>query len=220
MNTPLLSLPVQLKPVNWDMTQTPQVSTHSSVVVPIRSLGPRHRDRIAAHLIAMDGRDRYLRFGYAANDEQILRYVRELDFERDEIFGIYNRRLELMAVAHLALPSGPTLSSVAEFGVAVSKKARGRGWGARLFERAVMHARNQGIDTLFIHALSENTAMIKIARNAGARLEQASGETEAYLKLPPATLDTRMSELVEEQLALTDYRFKVQAKASGISLRP
>lgn len=30
-------------------------------------------------------------FGYAANDEQVRRYVSGLDFERDEIFGIYNR---------------------------------------------------------------------------------------------------------------------------------
>ena len=33
-----------------------------------------------------------------------------------------------------------------------------------------------------------------------------------YLRLPRATLDTRVSEIVEEQLALTDYRLKVQAK--------
>ena len=52
---------------------------------------------------------------------------------------------------------------------------------------------------LFIHALSENTAMIKIARNAGATLERAGSETDAYLRLPPATLDTRVSEMVEEQ---------------------
>ena len=65
---------------------------------------------------------------------------------------------------------------------------------------------------MFIHALSENTAMIKIARSAGATLERAGGETDAYLRLPPATLDTRMSELVEEQLAQTDYRLKVQAR--------
>ena len=32
--------------------------------------------------------------------------------------------------------------------------------GARLFDRAVMHARNEGVDMLFIHALSENTAIL------------------------------------------------------------
>ena len=194
------------------MTETPQVSKRSPVVVPIRSLGPSHRERIASHLKALDPQDRYLRFGYAANDEQIQRYAESLDFDRDEIFGVYNRKLELIAVAHLAFSQDPQHESCAEFGVSVLKKYRGRGLGARLFERAVMHARNDGVDMLFIHALSENTAMIKIARDAGATMERTGAETDAYLRLPPATLDSRMSEMVEEQLALTDYRLKVQAK--------
>ena len=189
-----------------------QVPKPSPVMVPIRSLGPGHRARIASHLKALDQGDRYLRFGYTANDEQIDRYVEGLDFERDDIFGVYNRKLELIAVAHLAFSQDPAMLTCAEFGVSVLKKARGRGLGARLFDRAVMHARNEGIDMLFIHALSENTAMLKIARNAGAKLERAGSETDAYLRLPPATLDSRMAELVEEQVAQTDYHFKLQAR--------
>src|SRR6478736_1774659 len=169
------------------------------VLVPIRSLGPAHRARIATHLLALDADDRYLRFGYTATDEQIGRYVADLDFDRDDIFGIYNRKLELIAVAHLAFSADPKASNCAEFGVSVLRKARGRGYGSRLFERAVIHARNDGVDLLFIHALSENTAMIKIARNAGATLDRVGPETDAHLRLPPATLDSRMSELVEEQ---------------------
>jgi len=200
--------------------RTPPASPHSApqgravspVVVPIRSIGPGHRERIAQHLLALSPQDRYLRFGYAAGDEQIHRYADSLDFERDEIFGIYNRRLELIAMAHLAFSADPEYASCAEFGVSVADRARGRGYGARLFERAVMHARNEGVDLLFIHALSENTAMIKIARNAGATLERDGAETEAYLRLPPATMDSRVTELVEEQMALTDYRLKAQAK--------
>jgi len=185
-----------------------------SRVVPIRSLGAGHRGRIAAHLLSLDGQDRYLRFGYAASDEQIQRYVDQLDFERDEVFGIFNRALELLAIAHLAfLPHEPGAPAGAEFGVSVLRKARGRGYGARLFDRAVMHARNEGVELMFIHALSETTAMIRSARNAGATLERDGSETEAYLRLPPATLDSRVSEIVEEQVAQADYRLKKQAKS-------
>ncbi|MDO9357998.1 MAG: GNAT family N-acetyltransferase [Polaromonas sp.] len=182
------------------------------VMVPIRSIGPSHGGRIEAHLLALGEHDRYLRFGYAASDEQVRRYVAGLNFERDEIFGIYNRRLELIAMAHLALSVDPNLTSCAEFGVSVLPHARGRGYGARLFERAVMHARNEGVSMMFIHALSENTAMLNIARKAGAVIERDGSESEAYLKLPPADLDSRMSAIVEEQIAQTDYRLKVQAK--------
>jgi GNAT superfamily N-acetyltransferase len=194
------------------MIESPSVTAKNPVTVPIRSLGPSHRRRIAAHLLALDEHDRYLRFGYNATDEQVERYVAKLDFDRDEIFGIYNRKLELIAMAHLAFSLDPALRSCAEFGVSVLRKARGRGYGGRLFDRAVMHARNEGVELLFIHALSENTAMIKIARNSGATLERVGSETDAHLRLPPATLDSRVSELLEEQLAQTDYRLKVQAR--------
>ena len=182
------------------------------IMVPIRSIGPSHGARIAAHLLALTPNDRYLRFGYIANDEQVQRYVDGLNFERDEIFGIYNRKLELIAMAHLAYSTDPQLKSCAEFGVSVVAGARGRGYGSRLFERAVIHARNDGVDMMFIHALSENTAMLSIARKGGATIERDGSESEAYLKLPPADLDSRVTEMVEEQIAQTDYRFKVQAK--------
>jgi len=194
------------------MVETPDPKPTAPALVPIRSLGPGHRDRIAAHLLALEEHDRYLRFGYPANDEQIRHYVEHLDFDRDDIFGIYNRKLELLAMAHLAFVHEAETRSCAEFGVSVLGKARGRGYGSRLFERAVMHARNEGVEMLFIHALTENTAMLKIARNAGATLERAGSETDAYLRLPPATLDSRVSEMLEEQMAQTDYRLKVQAK--------
>ena len=182
------------------------------VLIPIRSIGPSHGARIAAHLLALSAQDRYLRFGYAANDEQILRYVSGLNFERDDIFGIYNRKLELIAMAHLAYSTNPDLRSCAEFGVSVLKQGRSRGYGSRLFDRAVIHARNEGVDMMFIHALSENTAMLNIARKAGATIEREGSECEAYLLLPAADLDSRVTEMVDERLAQTDYRLKVQAK--------
>ena len=181
-------------------------------VVPIRSIGPAHLERVRAHLLALDPHDRYLRFGYSANDEQIGRYVDGLKFERDELFGIFNRKLELIAMAHLAYSVDPQCTSCAEFGVSVSRQARGRGYGSRLFERAVMHARNEGVSQLFIHALSENTTMLRIARKAGAAIVRDGSESEAHLHLPPADFDSRMTELVNEQMALTNYHLKVQAR--------
>jgi GNAT superfamily N-acetyltransferase len=188
------------------------VTRPTPLLVPIRSLGVNHRARIASHLMRLEPHDRYLRFGYTAQDEQIQRYVDGLDFERDDIFGIYNRKLELIAMAHLAYAKDGSHDSCAEFGVSVLPSARGRGYGARLFERAAMHAANDGVSMLFIHALTENAAMLKIARNAGARVERDGSESEAFLHLPPATLDSQMTEMIEEQVAQTDYRIKVQAK--------
>ena len=201
-----------LRPGARHATDDEKPAAKTPVMVPIRALGPTYRERIAQHLLQLEPEDRYLRFGYAANDEQVRRYAEQLDFERDEIFGIYNRRLELIAMAHLAFSQHPEHKHCAEFGVSVLKQARGRGFGARLFDRAVMHARNEGVNMVFIHALSENTAMLKIARKAGAAVRREGSESEAYLQIPPASLDTRMSELVEQQFAEVDYQIKKQAK--------
>lgn len=182
--------------------------------VPIRSLGPRHHDRIVAHLLSLEESDRYLRFGYPATDAQIARYVDTLDFDQDEVFGVFNRRLELIAMAHLAHPNAPAdpqRGAMAEFGVSVVRKARGRGFGARLFEHSVLHARNRGVQTLFIHALSENTAMLKIARNAGATVERDGSESDAWLRLPPDTFVSHVEEMMGEQAAEFDYQIKRHA---------
>lgn len=179
--------------------------------VPIRSLSTRHKPRIARHLQALPTQDRYLRFGYAATDEQIDRYVQGLNFVRDEIFGVFNRRLELVAMAHLAYSVDPQWATCAEFGVSVSPRQRGKALGAKLFGHAVMHARNQGVSLLFIHALSENVAMLKIARRAGATVQRDGSESEAYLSLPQATLDSQLSGLMQEQMAELDYQLKIQA---------
>ncbi len=181
--------------------------------IPIRSLAPRHRPRILAHLLALNERDRYLRFGYAASDVQIERYVEQLDFNRDEIFGIFNRRLELVAMAHLAyMDAAVSPRPAAEFGVSVAKGSRGRGYGDRLFDHAALHARNRGIDSLLVHALSENTAMLRIARNAGARIEREGPESQAWVKLAPENLVSHVEALVEDTAADLDYRLKRQAQ--------
>lgn len=199
-------------------TPTPPPSGTRWAWVPTRSLAARHRDRIMAHLVGLDEADRYLRFGYPATDAQIAKYVDMLDFGRDEVFGIFNRRLELIALAHLAMPDAPSKppgGGTAEFGVSVVRKARGRGFGARLFEHAMLHARNRGVQTLAIHALSENAAMLKIARNAGATIERAGPESDAWVRLPPDTLASQVEQIMGDQVAEVDYQLKLHANHMG-----
>ena len=183
--------------------------------VPIRALAPRHRDRIAEHLLSLPAHDLYLRFGYIANPAQVRKYVDMLDFERDEVFGIFNRHLALIAMAHLAYPpssAAQTNGRMAEFGVSVLPSRRGRGYGSQLFEHAVLHARNRNVDALFIHALSENDAMLKIARRAGAVVKRQAQESEAWLALPDDNLTSHLEEALVDQAAELNYQVKAQAK--------
>lgn len=183
--------------------------------VPIRALAPRHRDRIAEHLLSLPPHDLYLRFGYIASPAQVRKYVDLLDFDRDEVFGIFNRHLALIAMAHLAYPpssAGLVTNRMAEFGVSVLPSRRGRGYGSQLFDHAVLHARNRNVDALFIHALSENDAMLKIARRAGAAVKRHASESEAWLALPDDNLASHLEAAFVDQAAELNYQFKAQAK--------
>lgn len=192
----------------------PSAPSRRDAGVPIRALGADDREAIVAHLLALEPRDRYLRFGYAAQDEHIRRYVESIRFGIDDVFGIFNRRLQLIAMAHLAYMVTPGRGSdAAEFGVSVSRHARGRGYGHRLFARAMLHARNHGVHRLYIHALSENAPMLHIARAAGATVVQQAGESECHLELPPADFDSHVIELLQEEVARADYGLKALRRA-------
>lgn len=180
------------------------------LMIPIRELGPQHRKLIKGHLLSLPARDRYLRFGFPASDDQIDQYVKDLNFTRDDVFGILNRKLELIALAHLGYSENKN-AKTAEFGVSVLGTYRGQGLGARMYDRAVLHARNAGKDMLYIHALSENTPMLKIARKAGSKIVREGSESEGFLKLPPPNFNSHMSETIDEQYAAFDYQLKVQA---------
>jgi GNAT superfamily N-acetyltransferase len=175
--------------------------------LPIRSLVDRHRSRVLTHLLALNDHDRHLRFGHAASNEQIERYVDQLDFVRDEVFGIFDARLRLVAMSHLAFAED---HRSAEFGVSVHPRVRGRGVGSRLFEHAVTHARNRGARTMAIYLARENSAMLSIVRNSGATVSYEGSDVLAQLSLPPDTLGSQLEALVEARAAEMDYRFKLQ----------
>jgi RimJ/RimL family protein N-acetyltransferase len=175
------------------------------------------------HFLALGERDRLLRFGSVLPDELITRYVQHLDFGRDTVFGVYDVNLRLVAVGHLAfaprealpLVSEATIKErVAEFGVSVSESARGIGVGTKLFVRAAMHCRNADVDTLYMHCLASNQAMMHIAKKAGMEIHRDHGEADAYLKLRPASPATVLQEAVEEQVASLDYTIKANTRAA------
>ncbi len=176
--------------------------------VPIRVLGARHRERVCQHLLALDDEDRARRFGHMASDERIRRYVDSMDFDADAMFGVFDRRLHLGAIVHLAFQPQ---EGAAEFGISVQPQMRGRGVGALLFEHAVTLARNRSINTLIIHLARENAPMLAIVRRAGAKLAFDGSDAIATLPLPADTLGSQIQEMLGHQAAEFDYRLKMQA---------
>lgn len=198
-------------------------ASHNQPTVRVKELSERDRRRLLMHFLGLEQSDRMLRFGSPLPDELVTRYVQKLDFVRDTVFGVYDSKLKLVGVGHLAfaprdaLPvvtAATTKQRIAEFGVSVSASARGMGIGSRMFERAAIHCRNEDVDTLYMHCLASNQTMIHIAKKAGMQIQRAHGEADAYLKLEPANPVTMIQEAVEEQVALLDFTLKANRRAA------
>jgi len=197
---------------------------HKGQAVLVKSLAERDRRRVLRHFMALDRDDRLLRFGSVLPDPQLDAYVARLDFTKDIVFGVYNRMFQLVGVGHLAFTSRDAhpdsihytdKEKVAEFGVSVSKSARGQGIGTRLFERAAIHCRNSDVDTLYMQCLSSNRTMMHIAKKAGMEIRREYGEADAHLHLPPPSPGSVLAEALEEQIAKIDYTVKANARAAA-----
>ncbi len=190
------------------LRQSPSRAGAARNWVPIRTLGSHHREQMVQHLLALDDDDRARRFGHLASDERIRHYVEQMDFDADAMFGVFDRRLHLVAMVHLAFQSQ---GDAAEFGISVLPSMRGRGVGALLFEHAITLARNRNIDTLIIHLARDNAPMLAIVRRAGAKLAFDGSDAIATLPLPADTLGSQIQEMLGHQAAEFDYRLKLQA---------
>jgi GNAT superfamily N-acetyltransferase len=171
----------------------------------IRELSRLDLPALQAHFLSLGAQDRRLRFGVPLGDSAIAAYVSRIDFDRDAAFGIFDDELRLSGAAHLAREPGH-----AELGVSVLPRYRGRGQGGALLARSHVHARNWGVRALFMHCLSENGAMMHLARKQGMQILSECGEADAWLKLPPADAGSHFSELFAERVALFDYACKSQ----------
>ena len=218
------SVTLALVPATGSAGGAPASSDDTRAPVRVKELPERHRRRLLMHFLALPDSDRLLRFGSMLSDELVTRYVQRIDFGRDTLFGVYDSKLRLIGVGHLAFaardarPSFTGATSkerVAEFGLSVSASARGLGIGTKLFERAAIHCRNADVDVLTVQCLASNQIMMRIARKAGMQIERAHGEADAYLKLPPASAGSVLREAVDEQVAQLDYTLKANTRAAA-----
>ena len=179
-----------------------------SAQVITRELSRLERGALERHMLALGGEDRRLRFGLALPDEAVRGYVAHIDFERDALFGVFDDELQLAGAAHLARGERHV-----ELGISVLSSWRGRGLGAALLTRCHMRARNWTVRKLFMHCLSENSAMMHLARKQGMTISASSGEADAWLELPLADASSYAIEVLAERLGQFDFALKSQRRA-------
>lgn len=171
--------------------------------VAVQRLNANARAALATHLLALSPEDRRLRFGSSLAPEAIAAYVARIDFDRDAVFAVHDDRLALVGVAHVAFGEDN-----AELGLSVLATHRGRGVGSALFGRAAAHARNRFVARLFMHCLTENAAIMHIARKSGMEIVVDAGDADAHLELAPASPASITGEFMTDRFALYDYALK------------
>lgn len=146
----------------------------------IRRMTRANRRGLASHFLALDAEDRRLRFGNPISDAAVCAYVEKLDFTQDGVFAYVDARRRIVGVAHTAVTAAD-----AEIGLSVLPRARSKGLGSNLFSQAAAFACEHGVQRINMHYLAENRAIQHIAAKAGMRIESHSGESDAYLAVPP-----------------------------------
>jgi RimJ/RimL family protein N-acetyltransferase len=173
----------------------------------VQKLTALQRPELLRQLLALSTDDRRLRFGALMQDAAIARYVDGIDFERDQLFGIFGLDMHLAGAAHLALDREQRF---AELGLSVNADERGQGLGFALLQRAKLHAVNLGFRTLFMYCLAENQTMVHLARKAGLKVVTEQGSVDANLLLASPSYGAVAQEAVEDQIALVDLFWKQQ----------
>jgi GNAT superfamily N-acetyltransferase len=181
------------------------VYNNMNAKIIVRELSRLDRAALERHFLALDGVDRRLRFGLSLSDTALRAYVARIDFEHDAAFAVFDDELALLGAAHLARGAGH-----AELGVSVLPGHRGDGVGGALLARAHTHARNWGVRALFMHCLTENGAIMHLARKQGMEIVAGSGEADAWLKLSPADASSYLGAAFDQRVALFDHALKTQ----------
>jgi GNAT superfamily N-acetyltransferase len=133
---------------------------------------------ILQHFLALDETDRALRFGVASDDDAVRRYVTGIDFAHSAVLAASEPDGRLAGVAHLALSD-----DVAELGLSIADRARGRGLGRALSAAALREARQRGACEFRLHCSANNAGMRRLAEILGMTTTADGSDLIARLSL-------------------------------------
>lgn len=167
------------------------------------------KDLITQHLIDLSPEDKYLRFGYAVPDENIIEYVDRTWFDMGNMwFGIFDED-KLIATLHCAMIE----RDGAEMGCTVDEKYRGNGCGQQLFDRGLTWCRSSGAKFIYMHCLTQNKIIQHIAKKNNMDIvPQGIDEREAHLRFDHIDFNAPVQDLICDRIAAVDGFWRGQRK--------
>ena len=139
------------------------------------------RGAVLDHLLRLSANDRMNRFLSLAGDAQVSNYVSGICFAHDIVLGA-ERDSRIFGLAHGALfmEHGDLAT---EIGISVDPDARRCGLGKRLLLAALELTRRLGVVRAHAIFRADNVAVVRMARDLGARVERDGGESSAVFRL-------------------------------------
>ena len=162
-----------------------------------------HFHDLAAHFLALSAPDRYLRFGWEMNDDDVVAYVETLMLALDTSFVVIEPAPDISGVAHLEM-----FGNCANLGLSVSTKLRGNGIGTLLLKRVGLLANACGVGTLFVRHLNANGPLRRLASRVGMRVAYAPGAQSLRLELPPWNESVAEHREVGGRITLADHELR------------
>ena len=150
--------------------------------IAVNRLSESARPTLAQHFLALPMGDLNLRFGMSLAPSAITAYVDQIDLERDAVLGVHDDRNVLVGVAHVAVEDNH-----AELALSVLPVHRRRGIASALLKRAIGLARSRRIAKLFMHFLTRNTPIMRLAQKFRMDIVESGSDADAYLDLQLAT---------------------------------
>ena len=147
------------------------------------------------HINSLPMDDKYLRFGFQANENQIRKYVEtslETATERTNADMWYAIKYdgEIVATLHVAIRG-----DLAEFGFTTSPEHRNKGLGQMLFARGLQLVVEWNITKVYLSMLSQNSAMKHIAKKFGMAVVTEGSDAECSIQISYPVPINRISEV-------------------------
>lgn len=137
------------------------------------------------HLKRLSQQDRYTRFGSSIRNDGIDNFILSIlyNLEKHHIFAAIEAD-NILGYVHLA----QIKDSAWELAISVDGEYQGRGVGNKLMTYAISWAKTQGIESMFMHCITDNKKIQHLASKHGLKtIERDGADITSMVKLPASS---------------------------------
>jgi len=163
----------------------------------------------AAHLKGLSVSDRYTRFCYNINDENIDSFILSILYNPDD-HHLFTATLEdkIVGFGHLAREGTDW-----ELAVSVDSNCQGQGVANNIMDFMIDWGTTRGVHSVFMHCITQNAKIQHLARKHGLRMVERDGaEVTSRVDLPPPTPMNYTADFFREQKDLIDQMSDIQRR--------